>query len=181
MTDEPEPWDPIACVAPDFFAPNDGRKWAVKHWMNVPGPFYTGETDTCWTGRLAAPRHVLYGGEHYQEFVYRQPKTRAEVKCLLSAAQDDPFDGYDCDGDSRWTPEAVRAWWNDRGRVVEHVTALLAEWTRWGADRYEVEAAEGARDFLAYLSGDLEADLRAYVYRLEHGRYPDDGVELPTL
>ena len=177
----PEPWDPIACVAPDFFAPNGGKKWAEKHWLNVPGPFYTGETDTCWTGRLSAPRHVLYGGEYYNEFVYRQPKTRAEVQCLLSAAEDDPFDGYDCDGDSRWTTEAVRAWWSERRQVEEHVAVLLAEWTAEDADRYEVEAADGARDFLAYLAGDLETDLRAYIFRLEEGRYPDPGDQLPDL
>lgn len=181
MTDTPGSWDPIACVAPDFFAPNDGRKWAEKHWLNVPGPFYTGETDNCWTGRMSAPHHVLYGGKYYNEFVYRQPRTPAEVQCLLSAAEDDPFDGYDGDGDSRWTPEAVRAWWSERGRVEKHIAELLAEWSAEGAGREDVDAAEGARDFLAYLAGDLETDLRAYIFRLEQGRYPEPGELLPEL
>nr|CTQ93287.1 hypothetical protein [Kibdelosporangium sp. MJ126-NF4] len=172
--------DPISHVPPDFFKPDDGKKWAEKHWLNVPGPFYTGSTDNCWTGRLHAPRHVLYGGEYYNEFVYRQPQTRAEVECLLAAAEEDPFQGYACDGDSRWTPDAVRTWWNERGKVEEHVTALLGEWTA-GTKSHELEAAEGARDFLAYLAGDLRTDLREYVFRLEQGRYPVAGDQLPEL
>lgn len=181
MTDLPAPEDPISHVPPGFFTPQDGKKWAEKHWLNVPGPFYTGETDTCWTGRQSAPRHVLYGGEYYNEFVYRQPKTRAEVECLLSAAEDDPFDGYACDGNSRWTPDAVRAWWDGRAQVEEHVAALVGEWTAAEANSHELEAAEGARDFLSYLSGDLRTDLRAYIFRLEQGRYPDAGDQLPDL
>ncbi|WP_410646349.1 hypothetical protein [Amycolatopsis sp. cmx-4-54] len=181
MTDTPAPGDPISHVPPDFLTPDDGKKWSEKHWLNVPGPFYTGLTDNCWTGRQSAPRHVLYGGEYYNEFVYRQPTTREEVECLLSAAEEDPLGGYACDGDSRWTPDAVRAWWNARGQVEEHVAALLGEWTAAEANSYEVEAAEGAREFLAYLAGDLRTDLRAYVFRLEQGRYPDSGDLLPDL
>lgn len=156
------------------------QKWTQKHWLNVPGPFYTGETDTCWTGRLEAPRHVLYGGQYQNEFVYRQPKTQAEVVCVLNAAGEDPWGGYADDGDSRWTPEAVRAWWKQRGEIEEHITTLIDEWTA-GGDSYRLEAAEGGRDFLAYLAGDLETDLRAYIFRLEHGRYPGAGDQLPDL
>ena len=181
MTETSMAWDPASCSSAAFSARDNDEKWADKHWMNVPGPFYTGQTDNCWTGRLHAPRHVLYGGEFYNEFVYRQPGSREEVESLVVAAEQDPFVGYAYDGDSRWTPEAVRSWWHERGRVREHVEALVVEWTAEGADSQEVEAAEGARDFLAYLAGDLEADLRAYIYRLEHGRYPDGGAQLPEL
>ncbi|ONI78159.1 hypothetical protein ALI144C_32320 [Actinosynnema sp. ALI-1.44] len=180
MTDTPAPWDPTSHVPPGFFPPDDGKKWAEKHWLNVPGPFYTGSTDNCWTGRLHAPHHVLYGGEYYNEFVFRQPKTPTEVDCLLAAAEADPFQGYACDGDSRWTPDAVRAWWEQRDRVEEHVTALLSEWSG-EVDRYDRDAAEGAREFLTYLAGDLRADLRGYIFRLEQGRYPDAGDVLPDL
>lgn len=38
-----------------------------------------------------------------------------------------------------------------------------------------------ARDFLAYLAGDLENDFRAYLFRLQHGRYPHTGEPLPQL
>lgn len=99
---------------------------------------------------------------------------------MLSAAEDDPFDGYACDGDSRWTPDTVRAWWDKRHQVEEHVAALVGEWTT-EANPDALEAAEGARDFLAYLAGDLRTDLRGYIFRLEQGRYPDTGDQLPSL
>ncbi|WP_433590471.1 ferredoxin [Nocardia sp. CA-145437] len=158
-----------------------GDKWEDRHWMNVPGPFYTGQTDTCWTGRLHAPCNVLYGGEYYNEFIYRQPKSPAEVECLLEAAAADPFDGYACDGDSRWTPAAVRAWWSGRAKVAEHLRELLAEYTKQDAHAQEREAAEGVRTFLTYLATDLETDLRGYVFRLENGRYPAADDPLPHL
>ncbi|MFD4669349.1 hypothetical protein ACFWNN_06400 [Lentzea sp. NPDC058450] len=155
-------------------------RWADKHWLNVPGPFYTGMTDNCWTGRLHAPRHVLYGGEYYNEFIYRQPRTPDEIHAVREAAEQDPFDGYAYDGDERWTPEAVRAWWHGRDEVVEHVTGLIAEWSA-EASGQTLDAAAGGRDFLAYLAGDLEADLRAYVFRLENGRDPAANDRVPEL
>jgi hypothetical protein len=172
--------DPTSYVPPGLLTPADGRKWAERHWLNVPGPFYTGQTDNCWTGRVHAPRHVLYGGDFYNEFVYRQPRTRDEVERLVTAAEQDPFDGYACDGDERWTPEAVRAWWDERRKVEEHVAGLLREWET-SEHPQEIDAADGARDFLAYLAGDLRDDLRAYAFRLQQGRYPDAGDQLPDL
>jgi hypothetical protein len=154
--------------------------WADKHWLNVPGPFYTGPSDNGWTGRLHAPRHVLYGGEYLNEFVYRQPRTKAEIDSVHTAAAQDPCRGYSADGDERWTPDAVRTWWSERAGVVQHITALLTLWSA-STDEQEIEAAEGARDFLAYLAGDLENDLRAYLFRLEQGHYPHPDEQLPAL
>ncbi|MGA5817126.1 hypothetical protein ACPC54_04595 [Kitasatospora sp. NPDC094028] len=54
-------FDPTAGLGEDREAFR-GR-WEDRLWLNVPGPFYGGGTDNCWTGRLSAPRHVLYGGE----------------------------------------------------------------------------------------------------------------------
>ncbi|MGM7648891.1 ferredoxin [Nocardia sp. JW2] len=158
-----------------------GDKWRDRHWMNVPGPFYTGQTDTCWAGRTHAPSNVLYGGEYYNEFVYRQPKSAVEVECLLEAAAADPFDGYAWDGDLRWTPAAVRAWRSGRGTVTEDLFELLADYTKVGALLEDREVAEGVRKFLIYLATDLETDLRRYVFRLENGRYPDADDPLPSL
>ena len=174
------PWDPTSHVPPGYFTPDDGRNWAEKHWLNVPGPFYTGQTDTGWTGRMSAPLHVLYGGEYLNEFVYRQPKTKEEVECLLVAAGDEPFGGYAGDGDDRWTPDSVRAWWDARDKVEEHVAWLVADFASIDRDVCQ-EAAEGARDFLAYLAGDLRTYLRTYLFRLERGRYPVTGDQLPEL
>ncbi|WP_211244322.1 hypothetical protein [Actinospica robiniae] len=181
MTEASMVWDPTSCNSTAFSARDNDEKWTDRHWMNVPGPFYTGVTDNCWTGRLHAPRHILYGGDFYNEFVYRQPRSREEVESLIVAAEQDPCYGYACDGDSRWTPDAVRGWWRDRGLVREHLEALLTEWSAEAPGSQETEAAEGVRDFLGYLAGDLKADLRAYIYRLEQGRYPDADARLPRL
>lgn len=130
---------------------------------------------------MSAPHNVLYGGEYYNEFVYRQPRTPAEVKGVLEAIEADPFAGYACDGDDRWTPEAVRAWWRNRGLVEEHLAALLAEYSAPGASTVDQEAADGVRDFTAYLADGLGDDLRVYLARLEQGRYPGVGDRLPEL
>ena len=181
MSDAPAPWDPLSAVPSSYFTGDSSQKWAEKHWLNVPGPFYTGQTDNCWTGRLSAPRNILYGGEYYNEFVYRQPKTPAEVKDVLEAAEADPFVGYACDGDDRWTPEAVRAWWRSRSLVEEHLAVLLTEFSAPDAKPDEREAAEGVRDFIAYLADGLGDDLRVYLARLERGHYPGNGDRLPEL
>ncbi|MFJ6769467.1 hypothetical protein ACIQOV_00555 [Kitasatospora sp. NPDC091257] len=119
-------------------------------------------------------------GDYFGEYVYRQPTTTAEVLNLVTAAQEDPYRGYACDGDSRWTPEAVRDWWRDRGRVTEYLESLLPGWS--SSDRSdEREAAEGLRDFAAYITEGLGADLRKYLFRLEEGHYPKSPGPLPEL
>jgi hypothetical protein len=64
----------------------------------------------CWTGRMAAPDHVLYDDATGQESVYRQPKNAVEVDRLLFAAWNDPCRGYGWDGDQHWTADSVRTW-----------------------------------------------------------------------
>ncbi|MEV0687704.1 hypothetical protein AB0I35_27955 [Nocardia sp. NPDC050378] len=146
MSDQPRRWDPMTSDPLDL---NDsvyhGDKWEDRHWMNVPGPFYTGQTDTRWTGRIRAPDNVLYGCEYYNEFVYRQTKSAAEVESLLEAAAADPFDGYAWDGDVRWTLSAVRAWWSGRGTVTEHLAELLADYMKDGGPLEDSDAVEGVR------------------------------------
>ncbi|HWS37741.1 MAG TPA: hypothetical protein VN408_34050, partial [Actinoplanes sp.] len=78
-------WDPATALTVGQRAEFKGR-WDDLLWLNVPGPFWAGETDICWTGRLHAPDHVLYGGEYFTEFVYRQPRTATEVAALADAA-----------------------------------------------------------------------------------------------
>ncbi|EDY47356.1 hypothetical protein CRV15_35535 (plasmid) [Streptomyces clavuligerus] len=173
-------WEPVAALPEGEPETSFGGRWEDRLWLNVPGPFYTGIADNCWTGRLHAPRRVLYGGEHFSEYVYRQPATTAEVLNLATAAQVDPYRGYACDGDSRWTPEAVRGWWHDRGRVTGHLESLLPRWS--SSDRTdEREAAEGLRDFAAYITEGLGTDLRKYLFRLEEGCYPKTPGPLPEL
>lgn len=174
-------WDPVAELTGEDRKLFQGR-WEKRLWLNVPGPFYTGETDTCWTGRLNAPRNVMYAAstEGTLEYVFRQPRNPAEVREVVNAADEEPFQEYAYDGDRWWTPEAVRRWWAGRGRVEEHLELTLAEYADsvHPADR---DAAAGAREFRAYLEGGLAADLRTYLFRLEEGRYPGEGERLPVL
>ncbi|MDO0930266.1 ferredoxin [Streptomyces sp. DG2A-72] len=155
-------------------------RWEDRLWLNVPGPFYGGETDTCWTGRLAAPAHVLYGGEYLTEYVYRQPRTPAETAVLVDAAGDDPFGGYGCDGDSRWTPEAVREWWRNRGQVLQYLSDQRSTWDESDAAQGQ-DIAAAVRDFESYIGGGLASDLQIYLYWLEKRQSPDPGDRLPEL
>jgi hypothetical protein len=168
-------FDPVAGLGQDRDAFR-GR-WEDRLWLNVPGPFYGGETDTCRTGRLHAPQHVLYGGTYLTEYVYRQPRTAAEVALLVEAADEDPFLGYGCDGDSHWTPDAVREWWHDRGRITRYLSSQdweAVDWPRQGV-------VSAVRDYESYLAGPLAADLRIYLHWLEEGRSPVTGERLPEL
>jgi len=172
-------WDPVTALTESDRVSFKNR-WPELCPLNVPGPFYTGQTDNCWTGRLHAPDYIMYGGEYFAEYVYRQPRDAAGVAAVVTAAGQDPCCGYGCDGDAHWTPEAVRAWWRDRDEVRLSVNATLAELQAENREEYE-EAALGALAYLAYLDDGLEEDLRRYLFRLEEGRYPLDGDALPHL
>lgn len=151
-------WDPTTVLTSGQRAEFWGL-WDELPWLNGPGPFWTGHTDTCWTGRLHAPRHVLYGGEHFTEFVYRQPRPATEVAALADAAWDDPVGGYGCDSDDRWTPGPVRAWWRERSRVVQHVEEQHQRWVT--SDRSdEPEAAVGLAASRSQASSGTQARIR---------------------
>ncbi|MFJ8745823.1 ferredoxin [Embleya sp. NPDC127516] len=139
-----------------------------------------GETDTCWTGRLSAPDHVLHGGEYFTEYLYRQPRSAAETALLVEAAECEVFGAYGCDGDTHWTPAAVRDWWRDRGRITRY---LAQEHHDWADDPEAVRQGvrAGIRDFASYIDGELAIDLRVYMYWLEERRSPEPGNRLPDL
>lgn len=172
-------WDPTTAVTGKQRENFQGQ-WEDLLWLNVPGPFWTGMTDTCWTGRIAAPEHVLYGGEFLTEFVYRQPRTPTEVSRLAEAARTDPFGGYGHDGDTRWTPDTVRAWWHGRHRIGRHLDELRQQWTQCNHPD-EREAITGLHDFASYLTGPLEGHLRIYLYWLLEHRSPTPNDRLPDL
>lgn len=151
-----------------------------RNWRNVPGPFYAADTDTCWTGRMAAPDHVVHDDATGQEIVYRRPRNAVEVDRLLYAAWTDPLGGYGWDGDQHWTPDSVRAWWRERARLREWATDLRVAWSDH-SDPYRREAATGLSDLLLHLDGELEADLRLYLHRLEERRSPRPAERLPEL
>ncbi|MFI5527248.1 ferredoxin [Kitasatospora sp. NPDC051853] len=166
--------------------PSYTGRWEDRLWLNVPGPVYGGETDNCGTGRLHAPRHVLYGDDYFGEYVYRQPRTPGEAADVLVAIEEEPWGGYNCDGDQRWTPDLVREWWRDRGRVLEYLRDQSREWERIDTMDPRQHTVEGVRDFAAYItggtdSGSLETDLRTYLYWLEERRSPTPDDLLPDL
>ncbi|WP_228121223.1 hypothetical protein [Streptomyces fagopyri] len=115
-----------------------------------------------------------------QEFVYRQPRNAVEVDRLLFAAWTDPLSGYGWDGDQHWTADLVRSWWHERSRLREWATSLHTAWSANSDEIYQ-ELSAGLNDLLAYLDGELETDLRVYLYWLHERRSPDLNEVLPRL
>ncbi|MEV4943396.1 ferredoxin [Streptomyces zaomyceticus] len=155
-------------------------RWSERKWLNVPGPFYGADTDNCGTGRIHAPGLVLYEAEHFTEYVYRQPRTPEELRQLVDAAEAETFRGYGRDGDTHWTPEAVREWWRDRGRIKEYLANRRADWEADDAKAGQ-GVAEAALEYAAYLDGDLTAHLRVYLFWLEEQRSHTAEERLPRL
>jgi hypothetical protein len=157
-------------------------KWEERNWRNVPGPFYGAMTDSCWMGRHSAPRHFLYGDDigYESEFLYRQPHTATELRDVLDGMIGDPWAGWACDGDAYWTPDLVRGWWQDRGRLREWIVGKQQEWGSEGQPTDEHVGA-GLTDYLTYLGAGLAEDLRRYIAFLETGRSPAADDRLPTL
>ncbi|MBR7839168.1 hypothetical protein KDL01_38250 [Actinospica durhamensis] len=178
IQDEPR-WDPLDALT-EADRVTFSNPWPQLCPLNVPGPFYTGETDNCWTGRIHAPDHIMYGGTYFSEYVYRQPHDPAAVTAIAMAAFEDPFAGYGYDGDAHWSPQAVRTWWRDRDEVRQSVLATVSVLESEDGSA-SAEAALGARVYLDYLGGELEADLRRYLFRLDQGHYPVRGERLPEL
>ena len=46
---------PVTALVGQFFQPAFGK----RNPLNIPGPFYGAETDTCETGTAEAPHNVL--------------------------------------------------------------------------------------------------------------------------
>ncbi|MGW1122599.1 hypothetical protein ACWD5B_36730, partial [Streptomyces tanashiensis] len=85
-----------------------------------------------------------------------------------------------------------RDWWRDRNRVREWAVAIAADWgadahPHWGFSADPIylghyhDAAQGHRDFIAYIDDGLETYLRGYLFWLEQRREPRDGEALPRL
>ncbi|MCX4777871.1 ferredoxin [Streptomyces sp. NBC_01264] len=179
MPGEPLPLWRGALVDRDWSLPApDG--WEQRDWRSVPGPLYAANTDTCLTGRQCAPDLVMYEDEYGSEFLYRQPRTQEEVHRFICAADCEPFGGYGGDGDLHWTPELVRDWWRERGRVREWAMVQ-----GWGAGEEAAWALggndAGARAYVAHIDRDLADYLRGYLFRLQEGRAPRPGETLPGL
>ena len=160
----PEPgWMPVTALAGQFFRPAFGK----RNPLNIPGPFYGAETDTCGTGTAEAPRNVLLDRSG-QEFVFAQPRGEDELRDILSAAICECFVGYGADGDDHWTLALIRGWWRSRLdllAVSSHATGLLESKRRWER----------------VLSGEGEAYLRSYAFFVDTRRLPTDTDALPEI
>jgi hypothetical protein len=167
------------------YDPKDGfsNQWNQKNWRNVPGPFYAAETDTCLTGRQEAPNNILYD-ETGQEFIFRQPCTEQELYQVVQAAYTDPFIGYGCDGNDRWSSRDVREWWRRRTELLNWIVEQLRNpesESRAHVNYVEQNQVSSLRDFEQFVGTGLHDYLRAYVFFLEERRIPQESDALPWL
>lgn len=149
----------------------DSNHWSNKHPFNFPGPFYTGESDTCGTGICQAPDNVALD-EYGCEFVFRQPQNYPQLLRLLDAAAVETLASYSANGNEHWTYSACKDWWHNRRELV----VALSQPAVQRANNGQVQA------YLEYLAGAAATDLRRYCYFLENGQYPaDKNAALPLL
>lgn len=150
---------------PDF----SGSDWKNKGGLNFPGPFYTGESDTCGTGIVESPNNVIID-EDGMEHVMIQPRNKDELEELWNAAATEVFGSYYCDGNNFWTVELVKDWWGNRMRIIKRLSHYSISNNNQGQEK----------TYLSYLRNEAELDLRKYCFFLENGYYPSD-ENLPEL
>jgi hypothetical protein len=148
----------------------DNIHWANIHPFNFPGPFYTGESDTCETGPYEAPDNVLRDN-HAVEYVFRQPHNFVEFVCIVDAAAIEVFDSYSCDGNDHWTYPLCQDWWRSKAEIIRRLNTPA--FRKYNGNRVQL--------YIDYLNGAAETDLRKYCYFLENGRYPTGNESLPPL
>jgi hypothetical protein len=160
-------WEPTTEYQ-DFLNKNH---WPDKHPFNFPGPFYTGESDSCGTGIVRAPVNAA-NDAHNCEYIFKQPSNYYDFLCVLNAAAIEVFDSYSSNGNDYWTVEACKSWWQNRAWLMQNLTT-----------KEVIARNEGqAQRYLDYLNGEAEMDLRRYCYFLEHGFYPlNEQAVLPDL
>jgi hypothetical protein len=104
-------------------------EWTVRSWLDTPGPFHTGTADFVCFGPDVAGSCVSMNAER-EDVVFRQAASAEELSAVIEAAKFDPFSGYACDGNDRWSVGAVREWWARREEERRHVvdTVLREDW-----------------------------------------------------
>jgi hypothetical protein len=139
---------------------NPPDDWDSRGPLNVPGLVWIAESDTCLTGRLDAPRNIAYD-EFGAEFVFRQPRTKAELAQVMRAASADPFEAYRFDGFAQWTYASASAWFNETHVITGWLERMLAV-------THPREIRDGAVAALDYLgSADLDAYRSALLTQLD--------------
>lgn len=130
--------------------------------FNFPGPFYTLETDSCYTGPIAAPDHVMVDHEGY-EFVYKQATDFEGLLSLVDAARSESFNGYSCLGNLYWDRAKVREWWAKKDELIEIMKT---------EDFLGNNGTERVHLYTEYLETKALDDLKMYVYIMENGEIP---------
>lgn len=143
-------------------------KFSEKNALNIPGPVYGAETDSCCTGPQEAPDNVLID-KSGREFVFRQASNPAEFRDLVSAAMCECFDGYGADGNSHWRLSTIRDWWRTREDMLRE--EIGEEYCK----------AESVLQWRRGLQGEAAGYLRVYAFFVENGRIPLDGDILPEI
>jgi hypothetical protein len=154
-------WKPLTQL--NLFTSN----FPERNPLNIPGPFYGADTDTCETGTAEAPHNVLLDRSS-QEFVFTQPRCEDELRDIISAADCECFVGYGADGNDHWTLALIREWWQSRAYLLDlssHVMGLPESKRRWER----------------ILSGEGEAYLRLYAFFIENRRLPSEKDRLPEI
>lgn len=156
-------WMPVTALGGKFFQP----AFDNRNPLNIPGPFYGAETDTCETGTEEAPHNVLLDRSG-QEFVFMQPRYEDELRDIISAAICECFVGYGADGDSNWTLTLIREWWRSRFdflALLQETEGLTKSKCRWER----------------ILSGAGVFYLREYAFFVENGRLSSSTDSLPEI
>jgi hypothetical protein len=153
----------------DFFQP----AFAARNPFNLPGPFYGAETDTCLTGPYEAPKNVLID-RNGQEFVFKQPANREELRQVIGAAICECFVGYGADGDDHWNLTLIREWWQTRNDLLafKRELDLLVQ---------EHELKTDPNEWERFVTAEAADYLRVYAFFVEEGRIPSDSDVLPEI
>jgi hypothetical protein len=156
-------WLRFTDLGGDFFQPAFDK----RNPLNLPGPFYGAETDTCETGPAEAPNNVLMDRQG-QEFIFKQPANEEELRDIISAALCECFCGYGADGNDHWTFSLIRDWWKSHHDLLARAGEISG-------------SPESILLWQRLLSGEGEEYLRAYAFFVEEGRIPSSTEALPEV
>ena len=91
---------------------------------------------------------------------------------MIDAAAVEVFDSYSCNGNTHWTIELCKKWWDQKRLLIEQL------------NHPEVKKMNGGREWLYidYLGSEAEIDLKRYCYFLDNGRFAaNENAILPDL
>ncbi|WP_315817874.1 hypothetical protein [Paraflavitalea speifideaquila] len=81
---------------------------------------------------------------------------------MIDAAAVEVLDSYSCNGNNYWTYQKCKEWWEQKPRLLANLD-----------NKDDIQ-------YIDYLNGPTETDLRKYCYFLENGVYPTDETKSLT-